>query len=193
MKISRLKYPLAPLPALGQAEVHVWEWQGDRATCRARMQELLRGYLGSEPPSFTIGPEGKPSVPGIEFNLTHTADEALFAVSRETAVGIDLERTARDSRLELISERFFQPAEIAWMKGAKDPAALFFRLWTAKEALIKAMGTGAFRSLHSLEVAERGGKLVVARVPAEYGSPADWELVELQARSGLAACLAFKR
>jgi phosphopantetheinyl transferase len=194
VKISLLKYPLAPLPALGQDEVHVWEWKGDRATCRARMKELLAQYLGAEPPEFTIGPEGKPSVPGIEFNLTHSGDEALFAVSRDTAVGVDLERTDRDSQLEAISERFFQPSEIAWMKGAKDPATLFFRLWTAKEALIKAMGTGAFRSLHVLEVAERGGKLVAARVPEEYGAPSDWELVELEVpRAGLAACLAYRR
>ena len=59
---------------------------------RAGLRAILGRYLAQEPErvAFAYGPRGKPSVPGVEFNLTHANELALCAVARRT-VGVDLE------------------------------------------------------------------------------------------------------
>jgi 4'-phosphopantetheinyl transferase len=101
-----------------------------------------------------LGPYGKPRLRGPampEFNLSHAGDWVVCAVA-PTAVGIDIEQVRA---IDLgIAERFFQPGEYTALlaQPADQQRDYFFRLWTAKEAYVKALGLGLQRDFSSFRV-----------------------------------------
>jgi 4'-phosphopantetheinyl transferase len=108
---------------------------------------LLLGWNLQTPPEdlhFTIGEHGKPLLPdaGIDFNVAHARGCILLALSREGAVGVDVERLDREVEALDLAEAHFHPAEIAHIAAAQDTSAAFFRCWTRKEAVVKADGRG---------------------------------------------------
>ncbi|UCD23415.1 MAG: 4'-phosphopantetheinyl transferase superfamily protein [Gemmatimonadota bacterium] len=119
---------------------------------RACLRVLLGGYTGESPEDlqFQYGPHGKPELIAesgegrVRFNLAHSKNTALLAVTLDRAIGIDIEhwRAMHDGRD--IATRFFAPAEIEQLNAL--PAAQwedgFFACWTRKEAYIKARGEG---------------------------------------------------
>ena len=115
---------------------------------RAGLRTLLAEYpdLPARAVPLEYGPAGKPCLPssfGLEFNLSHSQDAALFAVARH-AVGVDLEAIRPVQYALSVAERFFTPAEIAGLR-LQPPERLseaFLRFWTRKEAYLKASGHG---------------------------------------------------
>lgn len=117
-------------------------------TCRADAHLALRTILSSylnEPPEkicFERTSFGKPLHSKIFFSLSHSQDLAVIAVSQVGSVGVDVEFKRRVPGKLLMARRFFAPTEYAYLKSL--PVELqedaFFKLWTAKEALIKAKG-----------------------------------------------------
>jgi 4'-phosphopantetheinyl transferase len=114
------------------------------------LRMVLGLYLSADPQSleFCMGPTGKPALvqtfTDLRFNLSHSGDFALIAVTRGREVGVDLERVQRDIELDPIIEHYFEPDE-AWDLRTAPPherVARFFDLWTRKEACLKAEGTG---------------------------------------------------
>jgi 4'-phosphopantetheinyl transferase len=130
----------------------------------AAAHALSRSALGralSVPPAslaFAEGANGKPwakcdgrSAP-VSFNLSHADGMVGVAVlaQPDVPVGFDLERFDRRIELEL-ADRYFRPEEVGWLaslEAAEQPRG-FLRLWTLKEALIKATGEGLSRELDS--------------------------------------------
>jgi 4'-phosphopantetheinyl transferase len=98
--------------------------------------------------SFVYGANGKPALAGessqVHFNLAHSGEVALYAVTRTGEVGIDVERVREMADWERIAELSFPLRECARVNaappGEKMPA--FFRAWTRQEALLKALGVG---------------------------------------------------
>lgn len=115
---------------------------------RGQLRQILASELGQPPESliFAYGENLKPSLVGgaLHFNLSHTDHEMLCAISREHAVGIDLEDTRREVEILPLAESFFAPEEVAALRAASgdEQRSLFFRLWTCKEAYLKARGWG---------------------------------------------------
>ncbi len=143
---------------------------------RASLRQLLGQYQDQDPADiqFDYGRYGKPGMAGLEFNLSHSADLALLAVSRDRPVGIDLEWLKPVDDLEKLTARFFTAGEhqrIIQVPAADRPLA-FFRTWTAKEAYLKATGEG-IGQLKSLEV------WVQPRQPLYFVHPLDWSVQEL--------------
>ncbi len=116
---------------------------------RGALRHLLARYLAGQDPApltFDYGPRGKPALvshPTLHFNLSHARDRMAVAVSDRPA-GVDLERMDRATDMIALAERFFHPHEAACLRAAApaDQPRLFFRWWTAKEALLKAWGVG---------------------------------------------------
>lgn len=118
-------------------------------------RRLLADYLERHPADlgFTIGDQGKPTLAPssgqtdpLEFNLSHSADLALLAVSRGRPLGVDLEKLKPINRALRIAERVFSATELARLK-ALPPAQRsdgFFRAWTRFEARQKLSGEGLF-------------------------------------------------
>ena len=109
---------------------------------RAALRIVLAGRLGVHPcdVEFAAGEHGKPELPGsrLRFNLSHSADLALIALTDRAEVGIDVEHTSRRSRAV---ERTLTVAERAALNG-HDRHTELLRIWCRKEALAKAGGGG---------------------------------------------------
>jgi 4'-phosphopantetheinyl transferase len=126
--------------------------------CHGILRMLLGRYIDRAPAAlrFDTGSHGKPALrsSGLHFNLSHSRHLALFAVSRERAVGCDIEFHDERFLAENIPACFFSPAEIAELRGlsASDRLAAFFAGWTRKEAYIKARGLGLSLPLDRFDV-----------------------------------------
>ena len=136
-----------------------------------RLREILSRYLDLAPAAlrFDHNAYGKPSVAGagLHFNVSHSGDWAMLAVSAEQEVGIDIERIDPSFVQEQIPERFFSPREVAQLRSLppSEQTGAFFRCWTRKEAYIKARGLGLALALDSFDsfAASRRSAALVAR------------------------------
>lgn len=135
------------------------------------------GAPGPEDWTFEIGAQGKPKVsgtPGSHFNISHCDGLAACAVSPTVEIGVDVECLERPVPLELAG-RYFAVAECALLSGmpeAQRPLG-FFRLWTLKEAYIKATGLGLAQTLGDFAMAFE--PLRVSFADPELGDPTAWQ------------------
>jgi 4'-phosphopantetheinyl transferase len=149
----------------------------------AIMRRLLGGYLCVDPASlaFEIAERGKPSLPGhpLHFNLSHTNDHGLLAVTRAGAVGVDIESIDRQVDRAGIAGRFFSRAEadeLASLPPDLQPEA-FCNLWTRKEAWLKATGVGISEGLNQVEFNCRPGEPArLLRIGGDEREAAGWFL-----------------
>jgi 4'-phosphopantetheinyl transferase len=136
---------------------------------------MLTFHWGLPPASwrFSIDAGGKPAIdtrmkaPNIEFNLSHTRGLVAAAVASRGAIGVDVERIDEAKADFAVAEAYFAPAEVALLKRAPpaDRPLFFFRLWTLKEAYVKAIGAGLAAPLDSfaftlepIDIAFRAGQ-----------------------------------
>ncbi len=138
-----------------------------KIVARAKLRQILGKYLDRSPREIeiSIGLQGKPQVAGLEFNLSHSGDLVAYAVS-DQPVGIDIERI-RKIDLTAIIQRFFAASEFAaWQKlPPAEQEAAFFRLWTIKEAYLKAIGTGLHTPLSAVEVSMNAEHPIILQAP----------------------------
>ncbi|HZX84269.1 MAG TPA: 4'-phosphopantetheinyl transferase superfamily protein [Reyranella sp.] len=148
---------------------------------RAGLRTLLGRHLDLDPRSlaFATNEFGKPWLVGdgqVHFNLSHCEERAVLAVSEAAEVGIDLERERPIEHVDL-ARRYFHPNEVAAITASRDEAAqrrAFFVVWTLKEAIVKALGTGLSTPLDSFEVAVGASSPRLAVAPE--GAPRTWWL-----------------
>lgn len=117
-------------------------------TTRAMLRIILSRYLNTAPErlEFTYGNHGKPAVVNLQklqFNISHSGDTALIAIGKTYPMGVDIEQYS-GRPYEGIAQNLFSEEEIA--KFQQIPAAMktaiFFHIWSQKEAFIKASGLG---------------------------------------------------
>jgi 4'-phosphopantetheinyl transferase len=123
------------------------------------LRRLLAAYDcgAAEELRFLIGPQGKPTLHDgrLSFNLSHSGAVAIVAVAPgEVDLGIDVEHVRPMANMEKLVGRFFSPLERTALSSQplERREAAFFRLWTRKEAFIKATGKGLTRPLDSFTV-----------------------------------------
>jgi medium-chain acyl-[acyl-carrier-protein] hydrolase len=113
------------------------------------LRVILGDALGQAPErlQFGVGPHGKPFLQGEElsFNLAHSGDLALVALTREGPVGIDVERVRANLDWTAMSRHPLTPKEQSGLAGLPPENRLtgFFTFWTRKEAYLKATGLGS--------------------------------------------------
>ncbi len=117
----------------------------------ALLRRVLADQLNLSPTAilFEKGPAGKPSLAAdhgspIEFNLSHSGDQAMIGVTTDGPIGVDIESVSRSVDQAEIVNRFFSPREKSeWNQlSLADRSDAFFRTWTRKEAYVKARGNG---------------------------------------------------
>ena len=113
---------------------------------------LIGRYLGDDfyDQDFYYNDHGKPSLEQntekipFHFNLSNSENVFVFAFAKDADIGVDVERIQNLSDMDDIAERFFSRPEKERYRlshsGLKK--TIFFKFWTRKEALLKAIGTG---------------------------------------------------
>ena len=134
---------------------------------RARLREELAARLGVRPErvEFAYGESGKPRLANqeLQFSVSHCDDVALFAFSQGAEVGVDVEAIRPVREAYAIAMQFFSPLELAGYAALapRDRLLGFLRVWTRKEAYIKALGVGFSMALEHFDLsrAPRGWRL----------------------------------
>lgn len=166
------------------------------------LRDILSRYLDVPAGrlAFSITPHGKPvlAAPGhtwLQFNLSHSGDLALIAVSRDCPVGIDVEQMIPPDNFPRLVEQFFSANENAAFRALPESkrAAAFFAGWTRKEAYVKALGTGVSLPLDHFDVTMDPD--TPARLLADRRHPhhvATWSLHTFSPASNYIASLAIE-
>jgi 4'-phosphopantetheinyl transferase len=124
------------------------------------MRRVLGHYLDIPPEDvqFAAAARGKPHLANaprdIRFNLSHSGERALLALTLGREVGIDIEQTRVVSDMFSLAERVFSPGERERLRSTPTDHQhdVFFRLWTRKESFIKALGEGMYFPLAEFDV-----------------------------------------
>ncbi len=116
---------------------------------RAALRRILGRELGvaAHTLAFNYGEHGKPALDGyprLHFNLSHSGERALLAISTQGEVGVDLEQLRERPAVLPLARRFLGEAEAARVAAADGSARdrIFLHYWTRKEAVLKATGRG---------------------------------------------------
>jgi 4'-phosphopantetheinyl transferase len=155
---------------------------------RGALRLLLAHHLDRPAPALTFatGSHGKPfavvdGAPArVEFNVSHSARRGLIAIARGP-VGVDIEFMGREADFHLVAKGVLTAAEQAalWQRAGAERALLFYRLWTQKEALIKATGRGFAcppRGFAVPDALREGGRCASFTFP---GETAAWLVTDL--------------
>lgn len=174
---------------------------------RGMLRVLLSRYLELPPEKivFRYAPGGKPLLASEtmgrrcesdpSFNLSHSNDLALYAITLGREVGVDVEHVKPLHELETIAEQNFSPAEFDIFESVSPDKKLdtFYRYWTRKEAYIKAIGEGLSVPLGSFSVSpERGSPIQSTSSPIAPLRTSDWVFRDLRPSPEYIGSLAFK-
>ena len=148
---------------------------------RALLNASLQHYLELDVNDIKIqcNAHGKPYIASPKdcawtFNLSHTANLSIIILNKRLEVGIDIEDPSRKGNHLDIAQRFFCTSEYDTLKNLSDATAqqeYFFKLWTFKEAYLKAHGTGLAQSLNSVsaEIDTTNDTLrITSHIPTSY-------------------------
>lgn len=168
--------------------------------CRAALRGILCRELGCRNGELTFGEGtyGKPfaevnGLPAaVSFSVSHSGQYGLIAYAPGGRLGVDVEQVVPKRHLDSLIEAVMGPDERRELGEMRGQARLhqFFRLWTCKEALVKALGTGFSTDISGFQVPgniRRGDGAGLFRFP--YGPDVTWRLEELSGE-GFAAALA---
>ena len=166
---------------------------------RGFLRSVVARYLAAQPEvlRFEYGAYGKPALESghtLRFNLSHSNEVALLAVSLEAELGVDVEHIRADFASEDIARRYFSRAEVDAFNALPpgEQVAAFFRCWTRKEAYIKAIGKGFSQALDAFDVTLAPG-IEPALLRAEDDDASRWLLRNVDVGEGYAGALAVER
>ncbi|WP_322029504.1 4'-phosphopantetheinyl transferase family protein [Paraburkholderia sp. J76] len=173
----------------------------ERFVCtRYALRTVLAGYTGCEPAAlrFRQGARGKPFLedhPGLSFNASHSGGHGLIAVSARRSVGVDIEHVNAGVDWHAIADLVCSAQEQRIIEDARadQRRAHFYRIWTAKEALVKALGLGIGDDLASISVHVAAGspQRPAVATGSEFAAAAALKYRWIDEVEGHAACVAF--
>lgn len=162
----------------------------DALITRAFIRDTLSHYMAIAPEDwrFIKGEKDKPEIANphcdLRFNLSHTEDFIVCAITRHNAIGVDIEHTPRDNDILAIADRYFSPLEVDALFSLPEEAqrSRFFDYWTLKESYIKACGLGLAIPLDhfSFHIGERNNATTNANIrlsfsPERCDYPENWQ------------------
>jgi 4'-phosphopantetheinyl transferase len=179
-----VRVPLEPANPEADRVLDPHERDGSAAkrTARAAVRELLAPMVGLDPAAVPLvrncercghPAHGRPRVAGFEhvsFSVSHSGDTALIAIATTgVTVGVDIEARRPRARLPALAQRVMAPEQFdAWQRLDPDIRLdEFLRVWTAKEAYLKAIGLGIVTRLADVPMEPDGWR--VARLDLQPG------------------------
>ena len=157
---------------------------------------LILGNVLNHALVFTRNATNKPQLADhpLQFNLSHSGDVILIALSTEAAVGVDTEKMTRLGDRQTLQQDFFHPAEASEINALPGACAeqAFFKCWTRKESVSKALGLGLALPMDAYRVScDPGTPARLIELPNE--DPALWTIFNLEPRPGYAGALAANK
>jgi len=183
--------PRQPPQPLSDDEIHLWffpQWKSAAAAAEStEMRRILAAYLGVNADSLRIvrAEHGKPRIAcarRLQFNLSHGGGGLLLALSRGLPLGVDLEASRRSRPVLELAHRYFNQTEAAALAALPEPLrqAAFLRLWSCKEAVLKAHGRGIGYGLDRVVFdLDATGEVVGMRMDAPDELSTPWQVVRL--------------
>ena len=165
---------------------------------RGTLRSILGGYLGVDAREIRFEEEahGKPRLAGenrngLSFNVSHSSDIAIYAVSAGRELGVDVERHRSRRATDGIMERFFAPGEVRALRSLPAAGRIqgFYDCWTRKEAFIKAIGRGLSFPLDGFEVSVTPGRAAPLSVSDPEQPVTRWTMTDLSVAVGYSAAL----
>lgn len=159
---------------------------------RSQLREILARYLEIKPNviTFNYNEHGKPRLSEhilspIQFNLAHSDAWAACAVTKDFAIGIDIEKVQEKDNKPIL-DRYFtkQEANELMQLPEADQSTAFYRLWARKEAVIKAIGQGLAHYLSAFSVSSQD-KFELIKLQDQT-----WSLASLSLHEDFAAAVA---
>lgn len=117
-------------------------------------RSLVRYFLDLPTIDFELTENGKPSYPGMHFNISHTQQAVAVGFHRHHAVGVDIETMSRKKEADSLIDMVCHANEKAWIfqKDTAEQGGEFLRMWVRKEALLKVTATGLIDELNAIDV-----------------------------------------
>ena len=183
-----------------RADRFVYDHHRRRYTvAQAHLRRTLGRLTGARPERirFSHGKHGKPFFnDGPSFNQSHSEERFMIAVANEGRLGVDIEKVRQVRLMARLADKKFARDEVALLRAAPagGQQAMFFRLWTHKEAFTKALGVGLTIPLSSFSVdpthtAAKG----LVRIDRQDEDPAHWLVAGLPCAPGAKAAFAIDR
>ncbi|ACB51895.1 4'-phosphopantetheinyl transferase [Crocosphaera subtropica ATCC 51142] len=129
---------------------------------RSSLKKILSFYLSISPQDikFQYSDYGKPKIIdkinliNLQFNVSHSEDIAIYGVTCDYFIGVDVEYIRPMPEAENLAKRFFSQKEYQQIRGlsSEEKNREFFKLWTGKEAYLKAIGKGIGGGLEKVEI-----------------------------------------
>jgi len=170
---------------------------------RGTLRSILSRYITIDPGHlrFYYNQYGKPFLDPefssylLNFNLSHSGSMALYAITRNMEIGVDVERVHSDFAYEEIAKRFFSANEVSILRVIPTEKKLeaFYTCWTRKEAYAKAHGKGLSLPLDSFDVSFAPWEPPMLSITKD--EPQDrslWTLLDLKPGLGYVGALAVK-
>lgn len=169
------------------------------AAARGALKVLLGVWVEQAPEQLRLslrdgGKPWLPDHPGVFFNLSHSQNRALIALTRTGEVGVDLEVLRQTPDTLELAGRVFTPGEQAELRVGEDAAGLdrrFLQGWTRKEACLKAAGWGLALDPQDFEVGAGADPRQIRLTHA--GQCADLDLMSLSLAPEVVAAMAVQR
>jgi 4'-phosphopantetheinyl transferase len=146
-----------------------------------KKQLIELGYANTILNKIKIDKNGRPYIDNIiDFNIAHSANYVICAISKQTRVGIDIEKI-RKIKLDNFNV-FLSKEELKEIQASKNPNRQFFILWAKKEAVSKADGQGLGTLLPSIHVKKKSA----------ICNKQKWNLSKLSINNNYSSFIAFK-
>jgi 4'-phosphopantetheinyl transferase len=168
--------------------------------CRAMLRLGLARYLKTTPQKIMLATNrhGKPCIAessALHFNVSHSGGLGAIAFTTIGEVGIDVEAIQRDVEALEIATANFTRNEAAMVAAADtllEQSRIFLRLWTRKEAVLKAAGCGLLGGLEGFDVSH--GSLNHVALPCALGDSGEsyWRIRDLETKDGFLGAIAAR-
>lgn len=171
--------------------------------CRAQLRSLLTHYVGGAPAQirFRYNPFGKPELTPtlasstVEFNVSNSGTYAACAVAARRRVGVDLEQLNPSTNLQPAAHEILSPSEHAELGATSctgERSRQLLRIWTRKEALLKAWGTGLSTSMREVTVGAAYGAYTWLSEAGSSASRQAWSLLDYPTPDGYVGAVAVE-
>ena len=190
----QVKSDLAEGEALGAPRLRSSTRRGSGSP-EARLRRPLRDRV-----IFEYSPRGKPQLASslnqdsLQFNVSHSQDLAIYGFNYQRIIGVDLEYIKDNIDYKQLAKRFFTTQELQLIHSypTSEQKTIFFQLWTAKEAYLKATGEGLAGSLDTIEFTLDNNSVKLMEIKQDQAQVSYWSINNFIPQDNFIATIAVK-